>query len=94
MVGILSHPFFRIGIARVLPLVMLNKLAFFGVYKATDNPGVIDVGWTVGHWLVGAYYAYHFNALSTLGGKIVFGLLTIWAIRLAGFIVKNRVQPG
>lgn len=94
MASFFAHPFFSVGVTKVLPVVMLNKLAFFGMYKASDNPGIVDVAWTFGHWLAGAVYAYHFNALSHTGGKIMFGLLTLWALRLGGFLLKNRVIPG
>lgn len=94
MASFFSHPFFSVGICKVLPVVLLNKLAFFGLYKLTDNPGIVDVAWTAGHWLAGAAYAYHFNAFSTVGGKIMFGLLSLWALRLGGFLLKNRIIPG
>ena len=94
MSGLLAHPFVSVGLCKVLPAVMLNKLAFFGIYKASDNPGVVDVAWTVGHWIAGAVYAYHFNALSTIGGRVMFGLLSLWALRLVGFLTINRILPG
>lgn len=90
----LSHPFFSVGLMKVLPAVALNKLLFFGIYKATDNPGIVDVAWEAGHWIAGAVYAHHFGSLNTIGGKIMFGLMTLWAIRLGGFILVNRILPG
>ena len=89
-----THPFFAVGLKKVLPAVLLNKLFFFAAYKATDNPCIVDVSWTIGHWVVGAVYASHFGALDTFGGKLVFGLLSLWALRLAGHLFYHRIYAG
>lgn len=90
----MSHPFIEIGLKKVLPAVLLNKLAFFGIYKYTDNPGVVDVAWTIGHLVVGGVYASHFNALQSSCGQIMFGLLSLWAVRLAGHLFYHRIYQG
>lgn len=89
-----AHPFVAVGLKKVIPAVMLNSLMFLGAYKYTGNTAVVDVAWEAGQWVVGSVYAYHFNSLSTTAGKVMFGLLTLWAIRLGGFILLNRVMTG
>lgn len=46
-----------VALKKVLPVILVNKLIFFVIYKKTKNPCVVDVGYTVGHFLAGAVYA-------------------------------------
>jgi hypothetical protein len=55
----MSPEFVNIALKRTLPVLMLNKLLFFCIYKYTKNACVVDVGYTVGHFLAGATYAYY-----------------------------------
>lgn len=89
-----SHPIVSVGLFKVVPAVLGLKVAGFLAYKATDNPGIVDVTWTAGHWVAGLVYARHFGTLNSLGGGIAFGLLTLWAMRLGGHLMKHRVLPG
>lgn len=89
-----AHPFFALGLKKVLPAILLNKMVFFAGYKVTDNPCIVDVGWVVDHFVAGTVYAVHFGALNTFGGKLAFGLLTLWAVRLAGHLFLHRIYPG
>lgn len=78
---------------KALPLLAGSNLLFYTCYKLSNNVTFIDVGWAINHLLVGSYYFSKNNALSSWQGKLLFGLLSLYSIRLGGYLFK-RVLNG
>lgn len=62
--------FVEVAFKRVLPVLLINKLLFFALYKVKKNPCVVDVGYTVGHFLAGATYAYSVGNISGIDTRV------------------------
>lgn len=90
----LPPEFLNIAFKRTLPLLLLNKICFFCIYKYTKNACVVDVGYTFGHFLAGASYAYYAGDIKSTDTRIKLLLLGLWTVRLAGFLWKYRIMKG
>ena len=77
---------------KILPSLIISKLGFFIGYKITKNPCLVDVGYVFNHLLAGSIYAYYTGALFTPHGYLYLGLLSIWCLRLGGFLYYNRIH--
>lgn len=63
--------FLKIGLKMVLPGIMINQLAFYGLYKLMkNNECIVDVAYTVSHFVAGSIYAYNFG-LSSFENKVI-----------------------
>lgn len=62
--------FIEIALTRALPVLILNKMLFFCIYKYTKNACVVDVGYTVGHFLAGSTYAYYAGDLKSFDTRV------------------------
>ncbi|MBN1673839.1 MAG: DUF1295 domain-containing protein [Kiritimatiellae bacterium] len=72
-----------------------SALLLFGLWLLSvrrRDAGLVDVGWTVGVGLAGAYYAL-FGPGWPLRRAIVALMIGAWALRLAAYIVTDRVLP-
>ncbi|CAD8112952.1 unnamed protein product [Paramecium sonneborni] len=84
----------EIGLKKVLPGILLNQIAFYSLYKILkNNECIVDVAYTVSHFVAGSIYAYHFG-LSSFENKFKLGLLALWTARLAGFLFYYRILRG
>jgi steroid 5-alpha reductase family enzyme len=74
-----------------LTLIIFMCIVWLG-YRITDNPGIVDVAWSVGHWLAGTLllFAHGLNSRSVL----LWLILSIWALRLAGYLFWTRIRLG
>jgi steroid 5-alpha reductase family enzyme len=74
---------------------VILMLLIWGIYLLTGNPGVVDVGWVLGIYACSLLYLFKFNQtpLNNYHYLALF-LVTIWAIRLGGFLFITRVMPG
>ncbi len=61
-------------------------------YRVTNNPSVVDVAWSLGHWLAGSIFLFAsgINQRSLL----LWIFLTIWALRLAAYLYWTRIRVG
>lgn len=73
-------------------MAALVMVCAFGVYCYLNNPGVVDVAWSLA--IAAAAFAYTFSQAINIP-QVVFALLVmIWASRLAGYLLITRVIPG
>jgi steroid 5-alpha reductase family enzyme len=74
-----------------LSLVLLMTAVWI-IYRILANPSIVDVAWSIGHWLAGTLYLFAHG----LHGRsmIVWLMLTIWALRLAGYLFWTRIRLG
>ena len=88
----------------VYPYVASSALVMSGVSYLIDNPTLVDVSWGLNHFIISSVFilkqsspnlANFFKApLSLLKGnnqKIAFLLLSVWFVRLSGFIFYHRI---
>ncbi len=68
----MGSEFFQIAFKKTLPVILINKLVFFCIYKYTKNPCVVDVGYTVGHFLAGVTYACTVGNLGSMDTRVFF----------------------
>jgi len=80
------------------PKVALSEFIFWLGYTYNKKPQMVDVGWAVNQWLVGVLVATRgfsdFSALSNTKTQIYLGALTLWALRLGGFLFYTRILHG
>jgi steroid 5-alpha reductase family enzyme len=62
------------------------------VYRVTKNPSVVDASWSIGLLISGLLYLGTIPI--TLRTTVVGILLTLWALRLAGYLWYTRVLQG
>lgn len=61
-------------------------------YRLKGNPGAIDVAWSIGHWLAGTIFLFSVSVNTRT--IVLWLLLTLWAVRLAGYLYWTRVRVG
>jgi len=80
------------------PKVALSEFILWFGYISYKKPQMVDVGWAANHWLVGALVATKgfsaFSALSNFKTQIYLGVLTLWFLRLGGFLFYTRILHG
>jgi len=62
------------------------------VYRVLKNPSVVDVAWSLGLMISG--FVYLWSVPSTARTLLVSSLLTLWGLRLAGFLWYTRIRLG
>lgn len=73
-------------------VVFIEMCVIWGYYRYTKNPGVVDVGWSLGFFLAGTIFLFH--STSNLRLILIYAVLCIWALRLAGYLYFTRVRKG
>jgi len=59
-------------------------------YRITHIPNVVDVAWSIGHWLAGTLYLFA-EGINTRK-LVLWVILTVWALRLAGYLYWTRLR--
>ncbi|MDF1758361.1 MAG: DUF1295 domain-containing protein [Legionellaceae bacterium] len=72
--------------------VFIQMCVIWGLYKLLKNPSVVDVSWSIGLMISGLIYL--FNSQPTNKIIVTSTLLSIWALRLAGYLWYTRVRHG
>ena len=62
------------------------------VYRVLKNPSVVDASWSIGLLISGLIYLRSFPI--TPRSAVVGALLTLWASRLAGYLLYTRILKG
>ena len=75
-------------------LAAVPALVIFGVFAwivatARRNVGLVDIAWSLFFLLAAAVYAMRAPAVA-LRGWIVIALVTLWALRLAGYLAARN----
>ena len=84
--SIFSH-FIVLGIL-VFMLVSLT----WGIARYYNNPSIIDVFWPIGLWLGGTVHLY--ENITKFIPCLFFCLLSVWAARLAAYLLITRIIKG
>jgi steroid 5-alpha reductase family enzyme len=82
---------------RQLPKVAVTEFVMWGLSTYINNPTLVDVTWCLNHWIVGTSIAtQNFTDLSlVLSGRknlLHWGLLSMWLVRLGGFLFYTRIM--
>jgi len=77
------------------PKVALAQFVFWLGYVYTKKPQIVDVGWATCHcligWLIATQGFSDFSSLSNLKTQLYLGVLTLWFIRLGGYLFYDRI---
>ena len=84
----------EVGLTKVIPAILINKLIFFIGYKISGNASIVDTAWTVSHFVAGAMYYWHFEAYNHASGNIMLGILFAWTARLSYHLFVYRILRG
>lgn len=63
------------------------------VYLKTQNASNVDVAWVLSSYVVGSFWLWSSN-VPNLDKLFIFVLLSLWAIRLGGFLFYTRARVG
>lgn len=74
----------------VIIFIVLHTCIIWLWYRYTNNPSVVDVGWASGLTLSGLIYLNH--AEWTLRSFFLGLALTIWGLRLGGYLWYTRIR--
>merc|ERR1719264_1541755 len=80
------------------PIVAATSFGGYLWYLASGTECIIDFFWIFNHWVVGSSFMY--NAWKVAGGNlhwsdmVSYGLLSLWFLRLGGFLLFTRVLKG
>lgn len=79
----------------IVIIAWLSLIAFMCAvwlyYRATGIPNIVDVAWSIGHWLAGTLYLFaHGTNTRTV---ILWSVLSLWTLRLASYLYWTRVRP-
>lgn len=81
----------------MLLIVFVSLVLFMSVvwvlYRALQNPSVVDVAWPIGLMVAGLLYLRSAEPI-TLRINIISVLLVIWAMRLAGYLYLSRIRKN
>jgi steroid 5-alpha reductase family enzyme len=64
----------------------------WAIFRITGNPSIVDVAWSIGHWLVGTLFLFSHGIHPR--SFILWLILTLWAGRLAGYLYWTRIRIG
>lgn len=79
-------------IAIVFVYLVLQMCLVWIVYRALKNPSVVDASWSIGLLMSGLIYL---GMMPITPRTVVVGaLLTLWALRLAGYLWYTRILQG
>jgi len=73
------------------PKLIVSQLAFWGVSAAIKNPTLVDVAWGANHVILGMSILSSVKAGLTFSNMISIGILSLWFLRLGGFIFYHRI---
>lgn len=73
--------------------VFTTMTVFWAWGRSRDNYGVVDVGWGVVIPVI-AWTYFCVSASPSIQKYLVTGMLTLWGIRLAFYILRTRILPG
>ena len=62
------------------------------IYRLLKNPSVVDASWSIGLMMSG--FIYLGSMPITSRNMVVSALLTLWALRLAGYLWYTRIHQG
>lgn len=79
-------------IAIVFFYLVLQMCFTWIVYRVLKNPSVVDASWSIGLLMSGLIYLG--SMLITQRITVVAALLTLWALRLAGYLCYTRILQG
>lgn len=79
-------------IAIVIIYLVLQMCFMWLVYRLLKNPSVVDTSWSIGLMISGLIYLG--SVAMTSRNLMVSALLTLWALRLAGYLWYTRVYRG
>jgi steroid 5-alpha reductase family enzyme len=79
-------------IAIVFFYLVLQMCFIWIVYRLLKNPSVVDASWSIGLLMSGLIYLG--SMLITQRTTLVGALLTLWALRLAGYLWYTRILQG
>lgn len=80
------------AIAIVFFYLVLQMCFVWMVYRLLKNPSVVDASWSIGLMMSGLIYLGSMPI--TPRTTVVSALLTLWALRLAGYLWYTRVYKG
>lgn len=80
-------------ILKSLMLATSLMVIAFIIYLFIKNPSIVDVFWGVTIWAVASFFLFH-KAYFDMPHIIIFSLLTIWMLRLSGYLLLTRIIPG
>lgn len=78
------------GLIIVIVYLMLQMCIVWVLYRLYNNPSIVDFFWPIGLMVSGLIYL--FSSLLTSRTLILAILLTIWSLRLAGYLWFTRLR--
>lgn len=86
------------GLLQAICFISIFQTITFFFIARFDNPGIVDLGWSIGIWLLGLFYFIRFsvdlNVLQNIPALVTVTLLTIWMLRLAVYLFLTRIKLG
>lgn len=79
-------------IAIVIVYLILQMIFVWVLYKITNNPSIVDSSWSIGLMIAG--FIYLFSTPINQRKLIIAVLLSVWALRLSGYIWWTRLRLG
>ena len=77
------------------PRVLIHQTLFWGsALFLFKNPTLVDVSWASGHFLIGLSLYMNSGQKFFSPSTLMMGLVTIWFLRLGGFIFYNRIYKS
>jgi len=77
------------------PKVLLVQFGFWLGYVYNKKPQLVDVGWATNHcligWLVATKGFSDFSSLSNFKIQLYLAVLTLWFMRLGGYLFYDRI---
>lgn len=72
--------------------LVLQMCFVWMIYRLLKNPSVVDASWSIGLMMSGLIYLGSMPITSRT--TVVSALLTLWALRLAGYLWYTRIHQG
>ena len=86
------------GIIQAVCFISLFQTITFFFIARFDNPGIVDLAWSIGLWLLGIFYYYRFcieeSTSINISALLVLAFLTIWMLRLGLYLFLTRIRLG
>jgi len=71
-------------------VMILVMLLLYLIQRKTNDAGIVDAGWAAGLGMLAIFYAIMADGDQV--NRILVGILaSLWGVRLAGYLLKNRV---
>lgn len=93
----------------VICLILFSVICLVSLFQSIvwicivifKNPGIVDVAWSIGLWLIAFLYAFYFQtewffSMSgwTSSSFLLMTFLTVWMLRLAVYLLRTRILVG